>query len=123
MTVHFRVFGLQRMIRDIEQIGDRPRYRVIYGLESTLRAAFQDTQQRVHIITGSLRLSGRSESDFDGVNWMGEIVYGGPSAGPNDPVTYAIYEMARGGDHDFMRGMPNFFEGFETAMMRHFDVL
>lgn len=84
-----------------------PHYKTTVQLEALLRAAFLNTQARTHIITGSLKASGKTDSDFDGDVWTGTITYGGalwktPAPGPpNDPVDYAIYEMARGGDHDF----------------------
>lgn len=91
-----------------------PHYKTTVGLEALLAAAFADTQARTHILTGSLKASGKTDSDFDGDTWTGTIQYGGllwkPAAPgpPNDPVRYAIYEMARGGDHDFFAGMPGF---------------
>lgn len=92
----------------------QPHYKTTVELEGLLNAAFADTQARVHILSGSLKASGKTASDFDGDTWTGSITYGGvlwktPVPGPpNDPVRYAIYEMARGGAHDFFAGLPNY---------------
>lgn len=91
-----------------------PHYKTTVELEALLRAAFSDTQVRTHVITGSLKASGKTSSDFDGDTWTGTIEYGGdlwkvPVPGPaHDPVRYAIYEMARGGEHDFFAGLPGY---------------
>jgi hypothetical protein len=87
------------------------------GLEETLQHAFESTQANVHVVTGSLRGSGRTSSDVTGDTWVGEITYGGPSPGyPRDPVVYAGYEQNRGGAHDFMAGVEDFTAEFVSAM-------
>lgn len=92
----------------------QPHYKTTVELEALLRSAFLVTQEKVHVITESLKASGKTETDFDGDTWTGTIIYGGslwrvPSPGPpNDPVRYAIYEIARGGDHDFFAGLETF---------------
>lgn len=71
-------------------------------------AEFADTQQVVHVITGSLKASGRSAVDYDDTahTLTADIGYGGPSPGSvNDPVVYAWYEQRRGGAHDYMAGV------------------
>ena len=65
--------------------------------------------------------------------WEGEISYGGPSTGVNNPVDYAIYEAARGvggaggasnakGDHNFMRPLdlldPEFVEAIVKGLSK-----
>ena len=112
-------YSLKELIHEIDRIGGPPSYEVITGLEGTLKSAFGETQVLVHVITGSLKLSGWTSSDFDGDVWTGTIEYGGPSAGPNNPVTYAIYEMARGGEHDWFRTLPAFDPLFENAINKH----
>src|SRR5690606_38051615 len=81
-------------------------------LDTILHTGFAQTQAAVHVITGSLKSSGKATTNFDGDTWEGEITYGGISMGVNNRVTYAIYEKARGahwagpssvkGNHDFM---------------------
>lgn len=105
---------LASLIQKMDDGQKVPSYKVTSGLETVHRAVFVDTQARTHIITGSLKASGKSETDFDGETWTGKITYGGvlwkPAAPgpPNDPVDYAIYEMDRGGSHDFFGGIPSF---------------
>lgn len=69
---------------------------------------FARTQAAVHIITDSLRQSGRADVTRSGRRrWEGEIIYGGFSSGPKTPVDYAVAELygtspKYGGDHDYM---------------------
>lgn len=114
--------SLDGIINALEAVGKpTPSFGVTVGLEAALEAAFMETQAVVHVITGSLKLSGRTSSDYDGHTWTGEIIYGGPSSGPNNPVDYAIYEMQRGGDHDFMAGIPLYESNFSEAIDHLFD--
>lgn len=71
-------------------------------VEKAGHATFEQTQQNVHRITHSLALSGKLtfEPKFAGVKVL--IVYGGESAGPKNPVSYAAFEWYRGGPHDWM---------------------
>lgn len=77
-------------------------------IEVLFRAAFEATQAATHIITGSLKASGHTNTDVTENAWTGQIIYGGALFGaaspgpPHDPVDYAIYELARGGEHDFL---------------------
>jgi hypothetical protein len=71
-------------------------------LEAVLAMSYAATQQAVHVITGSLKGSGRFSSSAHGNSWHGEIRYGGVSPGINNPVDYAEYEQRRGGAHDFI---------------------
>lgn len=88
-------------------------------LELVLNHAFDDTQEAVHVLTGSLRGSGKVQSNFNGNTWEGEIEYGGSAPGQvNDPVVYAEYERARGGAHDFMAGFDEYQNEFLEAMTR-----
>lgn len=83
-----------------------------FYLDSVLTAGFKATQAAVHVETGSLKSSGKKSSSMVADEWRGEIEYGGVSTGINNPVTYAIYEKARGatwagpssvkGDHNFL---------------------
>lgn len=99
-----------------------PHFRTVTELEHVLSAMFNQTQQDVHVITGSLRGSGRPSSEFDGEVWSGTISYGGPSPGfPNDPVEYAQYEWGRGGDHDYLRNLPGYYDQIENVIHHHFN--
>lgn len=71
-------------------------------MDAAFYKGYGATQGLVHVVTGSLKSSGKASTEFDGEDWKGEISYGGVSLGVNNPVTYAIYEKARGEDHDWM---------------------
>lgn len=104
-----------------------PPHKPVHELELMLAAAFAETQAATHVITGSLKASGKTESDFDDDQWEGSISYGGvlwkaPAPGPaNDPVDYAIYEMARGGDHDFFGPLVTYEGKVEQILVNWFD--
>lgn len=104
-----------------------PPHKPVKELELLLAAAFADTQAATHVITGSLKASGKTDSDFDGDEWSGTITYGGvlwklPAPGPaHDPVVYAIYEMARGGDHDFFGPLVAYEGKVESIINSHFE--
>lgn len=122
--------SLDEIIKDLERLGGPPGYKVTHELEAVLAAAFAETQAATHIITGSLKASGTTSSDFtDDRVWEGEISYGGqlhrPAAPgpPNDPVDYAIYELARGGLHDFFAPLVSFDAAWQHAIDLHFEGL
>lgn len=102
--------------REFDRLEKMPDFKTKAALDTVLRSGFAATQAAVHEETGSLKASGDSSTDTDRARarWEGNISYGGPSAGVNNPVDYAIYEQRRGvggaggisdvkGDHDFMR--------------------
>jgi len=96
--------SMDDMIEHVERMSDPINFREIRELELGLESAFLQSQAQTHVISGALRNSGRTESDvINGQVWEGTITYGGDSQ-PHF-VDYAIYEQARGGDHDFMRGL------------------
>ncbi len=123
--VHFfNSKSLDDVIDHLERVGtDGASHLVVMALNGVLTAAYLDCEARAHVITGSLRASGRKDSDFDGHDWTGTITFGGPSTGPNNPVDYAIYEMARGGSHDFFAGLPMYESSYEEAIAQFFDWL
>lgn len=88
---------------ELKRLEDQPSYKTVVALESTLSTQFAGTQQQVHVITHSLKTSGKIESDIGRSIWKGELSYGGVSPGSfHDPVKYAEYEQSKGGDHDFI---------------------
>lgn len=87
-------------------------------LDVVLHKGFAMTQGLVHIVTGSLKSSGKASTSFDGDTWRGEITYGGFSLGVNNPVTYAIYEKARDGDHDFMLPLKGLDSLYREAILK-----
>lgn len=83
---------------------DDPARRARKELNAVLQSVFKETQFVVHVQTSSLKWSGKSYSTYNrGTHvWRGRIQYGGESPGINNPVTYAIYELDRHGEHNFM---------------------
>ena len=120
--IHVNAEGLNEVIHQFGVWSGPIPFRITARLESVLAEFFADTQARTHVISGSLKASGQPQSDYDGDLWTGEVTYGGvmwrtPTPGPpNDPVDYAIYEMARGGDHDFFAGGPAYIDKFEDVV-------
>lgn len=90
------------MEKELDRLSSLPNLKAKAYLDVVLAAGFKSTQAAVHIVTGSLKSSGKSSSEMKGDTWEGHISYGGASLGVNNPVTYAIYEKARDADHDFM---------------------
>lgn len=91
----------------------------VLALEAALTALFEETQAIVHVVTHSLKTSGKMHSEMTNGVWRGEITYGGVSAGSvHDPVWYARYEQNRGnGEHDFMLPVYNADARYEQAII------
>lgn len=119
--IAFRLFNIDAMIEEVERIGSSPSFKTIGRLEQVTASGFAATQAAVHVITGSLKMSGRTETDFDGKQWRATYLYGGPSPGVNNPVDYAIYELARGGDHYWFRVLDAFEGQYLNAVESHFS--
>lgn len=86
-----------------------PGSETVSELSAAMEAGFRESQSLVHVMTGSLKASGRTHFEEPPDEWIGEISYGGPSPGSvHDPVTYASEELRRGGHHD------DFFQSFDT---------
>lgn len=104
--------------RELDRIERQPDGRMTRLMNAALAVGFDVTQANVHVQTGSLKSSGTQDHDVDRAlkHWEGEIQYGGPSGGVNNPVDYAIYEQRRGGAHDFMAGLELLKPLFVTAM-------
>ena len=117
--MRFNTTGLKEMREFFDAVGDPP-FKLIAQLEKQLAATFTATQAATHVITSSLKWSGKTSSDFDGKSWTGEISYGGPSTGVNNPVDYALYEMARGGAHNFLAPAEASEPAFEAIMLKYF---
>ncbi len=92
--------AMEREAERLENLSSSPKTKAT--LDKVLDLGFKMTQTAVHVQTGSLKSSGKMSSEMVGEDWKGVISYGGPSMGINNPVTYAIYEKARDGEHDFM---------------------
>jgi hypothetical protein len=102
---------------ELDRIIDGPGIADVAEFESVLASQFQITQQAVHIITGSLKLSGKISSRMDTNSWEGEITYGGVAAGAlHNPVKYAHYEQERDGAHDYMEPIYRFDDRYGDAV-------
>lgn len=134
MSTEFRIdFGA--FDEQFDRVSHWPNARTLIRLESALTDQFQVTQRDVHVITESLRRSGRVNSSIDHSSWTGEIRYGGLSpSSVHDPVKYARYELNRQAtrpgvtirgavtpDHDFMRGTraQRFHRRYVQAILAH----
>lgn len=111
------VRGWAREFGDLQQVPEK----TVTALDGVLVQMLAETQVLVHVITGELKGTGHWRRDMDGVTWSGEIVYGCPSDEDAGPAYYAIYEMARGGDHDWYRTLPMFDPMLEAAMLTAWD--
>lgn len=107
--------------RELDRLADLDR--PVRECEQLLARQHAATQAAVHVITGSLKASGRSpKSSFAAGRWEGVISYGGPAPGMvNNPVRYAAYEMARGGAHDFRAPAVAYDAEYGRIVARHLD--
>lgn len=90
---------------ELDRLGRMPDPDMVARLDAGLAELFGFSQTVVHVETASLKGSGKKSSKVDRVRkrWEGEITYGGPSTGVNNPVDYAWYEQRRDDPHDFMK--------------------
>jgi hypothetical protein len=105
--------------KEIDRLVDGPTLTDYLEFERVLMAQYAATQQAVHVITGSLKLSGKTSSSFGQNKWEGEISYGGVSEGVYNPVKYAEYERERDGSHDFLAPARDL-DRLYLAAMNHF---
>jgi len=118
--------GLDAMIKAMAEVG-KVSFTTTARLEAVLAKAFGASQERVHVISGRLKASGHTQSDFRGNSWSGEIIYGGEGS----RAEYAIYEYARDGNrnippftpHKHWMDFTDFEPEFEKAIDSHFDPL
>lgn len=103
MTYFYIEVDISEVEKELDRLIDGPDVTAVVELESLLASQFQITQQTVHVITGSLKNSGKISSHLTKDSWVGQISYGGLSAGfPHNPVKYAHYEQERNGTHNYM---------------------
>lgn len=95
MSVRISV-DISDAMRELRRIDDGPDAAAILKLETVLAAQFQATQQHVHVITGSLKASGKFDGNVQRHAWEGQISYGGLAPGAvHNPVDYAEIERER----------------------------
>lgn len=106
---------------EVNRIADGPTSADLLAFEIVLEDQFRATQAAVHVITRSLKGSGRSSFKMDSDSWEGEITYGGASPGfLHNPVDYAEFERERDGAHDFMAPADRLSPGYINAMLEFF---
>ena len=112
--------GVRGWAREFGAVNQVPS-KTVAALDAVLVQMLAETQIQVHVITGMLKSTGHWRRDLDGHTYSGEIVYGPPTDGDEGPAYYAIYEMARGGHHDWYRTLPMFDPEIKAATMMGFD--
>ncbi len=90
-------YDLRDVDAELSRLGKGLDATTLAKLDGRLEQLFQETQAKVHVITGSLKLSGKRRTYPTAYRWRGTITYGGSSQGPINPVRYAVYENAREG--------------------------
>lgn len=95
----------------------KPTHLAVTPLEVVLASGFVATQEAVHVRSGRLKASGRTHSHFNGTTWEGEVEYGGPNG---TPAWYGLFELNRGGTHDFFRPLDHMDEAFAEAFSEWF---
>lgn len=89
-------------LSEVSRLERGPTAADILKFEAVLDRQFSATQAAVHVITRSLKTSGKQKSNSSNNSWEGEISYGGLAAGAvHNPVDYAEYELEREGSHNF----------------------
>lgn len=68
--------------KELNRLKDLPGREGSAVLDSVLASAFSDAQEKVHILSGSLKASGRSYSTDDGDVWTGTMHWGDTDAPP-----------------------------------------
>jgi hypothetical protein len=128
--------------RELDRLSSLPGHDGVAHLDKQLSVVFAETEALVHVITGALRASGKTESKHEDEQWSGQMTFGGPAPGffprarkgtrrrvekhpaedarSRQEVVYAWYEMRRGGEHDYFREHGHYDTQFESAVI---DVL
>jgi hypothetical protein len=103
--------------REVARLDKMPDARMAGLLGVVLNFGLAEVKGAVHIDTGSLKASGKSEDETSGKQWEGSFTFGGVSPGVNNPVDYAIYELARGDSHYFMSPVKDLDPLWVTAIL------
>jgi hypothetical protein len=94
-----------------------PGEETLEALSAVLALGFEQTQAKVHVITGSLRGSGRVSDRRVNDGWEGEITYGGPAPGYAHPFgRSAREECGRSEQHDALSNLHLLSSDFLDAM-------
>ena len=106
--------------KEVNRLANGPAFKDMMRFERVLIRQFAATQTSVHVITGSLKSSGRVASAHGKDKWVGTITYGGKSAGIHNPVDYAEFERERDGRHDFLEPAVKMEHMYIHAMIEFF---
>lgn len=92
VSVEFKSTGLDEMINFFEEKSKTP-VKYIEALDAELAKTLVTATGVTHVITGRLKASGRSNSNWSSMTneWTGQITFGGQEFG----VDYAIFEQDR----------------------------
>jgi hypothetical protein len=101
---------------EVDRLANGPTAADLILFETVLAQQFQASQRAVHVVTRSLKTSGKVNSTTRGNSWEGEITYGGPSEGIHNPVDYAEFERERDGAHDFLAPVKGMSSNYIAAM-------
>jgi len=103
-VIEFDVIGLQQWIAGAATFDNVYEKTAAKALDAVMNEVMlPHTQRIVHVITGSLKASGKTvPAQIIGDTIVVGLRYGGFSQGVNNPVDYASDEFARGGSHDFL---------------------
>lgn len=113
IQVHGDYTGIEQ---EFDRLSKMPSPKAAALLDLVLNSQGVAVRAATHVDTSSLKQSIKDSSDTDIHVWEGTISAGGPSKGINNPVDYAIYEKARGEDHDFFSPLPAFHGLYVTAI-------
>lgn len=102
--------------KEIDRLANGPTGADLILFEIVLAQQFQASQRAVHVITRSLKSSGKVNSSSGQNKWEGEISYGGSSSGIHNPVDYAEFERERDGSHDFLAPVIGMSKAYIEAM-------
>ena len=102
--------------KEVSRLAKGPQFDDMLRFERILISQFAATQSAVHVVTGSLKSSGRVASSHSDTKWEGTISYGGRSAGIHNPVDYAEFERERDSSHDFLAPARNIETQYIQAM-------
>jgi hypothetical protein len=115
-AVFITVAGLDKMLEGFEGLILPPDYQTIGKFEATLAETFVAVDAKVHVLTGALKASGTTHTDYDGSTWSGSIEFA------EHP---GIFELARGdepslnhpeGGHAFFDATKLFHQQFEDDL-------
>lgn len=90
------------MDAELDRIGSMPTPSMVAGLDGVLETGFEATRALVHVDTGKLKASGVEKNSVGGASWSGQFSFPAPN---KKGTPYGIYELARGGTHDFLRNV------------------